>query len=194
VINTVRWAGSRKIGEDPLIDQFLANEVGNVTDEAFHSELCERGGVELLDRIGPSILLGHAFGGFLTWILADRRPNLVKGIVNVEINGNPFAGQFKWGLTAVPLTYDPPVTDPSQFALVDTPLPADSPRPLIGTYKLQAEPVHRLKNLAGIPIAWVTGEFGGGGNGIAQVASSGRPAARRNCCGCGTSGSPGTAT
>ena len=114
VIDTVRWAGTRVIGEDPLIDQFMANEVGNATDEAYHSELCAAGGVELLDRIGPSLVLGHAFGGFLGWILADRRPNLVKGIMCVEINGNPFAGQLRWGRTAIPLAYDPPRLRPGR--------------------------------------------------------------------------------
>ena len=32
----------------------------------------------------------------------------------MEINGNPFAAQLRWGLTASPMTYDPPVTDLSQ--------------------------------------------------------------------------------
>ena len=35
----------------------------------------------------------------------------------MEINGNPFAAQLRWGLTAAPMTYDPPVTDPAQFRL-----------------------------------------------------------------------------
>ena len=58
----------------------MAYESGNVMDEAFHSDLVWRGGAELVDRIGPCILLTHAFGGFFGWGVADRRPNLVKGI------------------------------------------------------------------------------------------------------------------
>ena len=38
---------------DPLIDQFMACEQGNVSDEAFHSDLVWPGGAELLDKIGP---------------------------------------------------------------------------------------------------------------------------------------------
>jgi pimeloyl-ACP methyl ester carboxylesterase len=169
VFNTAQWPGPGGMN-DPLIDQFMANESGNVTDEAFHSDLAWFGGVELVDRIGPCILLDHAFGGFFGWGVADRRPNLVKAIVAVEINGNPFAAQLRWGLTASPIAYDPPVTDPSQFVLVDRTPPADSPRPVVSPYKLQAEPAHKWKNLQGIPIAWVTSEFGGGGSPIANVA------------------------
>ena len=96
--------------DDPFIGQFMACESGNTSDEAFHSDLVWAGGVELVDRIGPCIIHGHAFGGFFGWGVADRRPKLVKGIVCMEINGNPFERQLRWGLTARPMTYDPPVT------------------------------------------------------------------------------------
>jgi pimeloyl-ACP methyl ester carboxylesterase len=168
VFNTAQWPGLGGMN-DPLIDQFMACESGNVMDEAFHSDLAWRGGVELVDRIGPCILLTHAFGGFFAWGVADRRPNLVKGIFCMEINGNPFAAQLRWGLTASPMTYDPPVTDPSQFQLVDHMLPPDSPRPIVATYKLQAEPARKWKNLRGIPIGWLTSEFGGGGSPVTNV-------------------------
>ena len=104
------------------------------------------------------------------WGVADRRPNLVKAIVAMEINGNPFAAQLRWGLTASPVTYDPPVTDVSQFKLVDQAAPPDSPRPVVSPYKLQAEPARKWKNLQNIPIAWVTSEYGGGGSPVANVA------------------------
>ncbi len=168
VFNTAQWPGPGGMN-DPLIDQFMANESGNVMDEAFHSDLVWHGGVELVDRIGPCILLTHAFGGFFGWGVADRRPNLVKGIFCMEINGNPFAAQLRWGLTASPMTYEPPVTDPSQFQLVDRTLPPDSPRPIVASYKLQAEPARKWKNLRGIPIGWLTTEFGGGGSPIPNV-------------------------
>jgi pimeloyl-ACP methyl ester carboxylesterase len=169
VFNTAQWPGPGGMN-DPLIDQFMACEQGNVSDEAFHSDLVWPGGAELLDRIGPSILFVHAFGGFFAWGVADRRPNLVKAIVAMEINGNPFAAQLRWGLTASPMTYDPPVTDLSQFKLVDQTAPPDSPRPVVSPFKLQVEPVHKWKNLKGIPISWVTSEFGGGGSPISNVA------------------------
>ncbi len=168
VFNTAQWPGPGGMS-DPLVDQFMACESGNVTDEAFHSALVWPGGEELLDRIGPSILVVHAFGGFFAWGVADRRPNLVKGILCMEINGNPFAAQLRWGLTAGPMTYLPSVTDPAQFRLVDRTEPPDSPRPIVPSYKLQAEPPRKWKNLAGIPIGWLTSEFGAGGSPVANV-------------------------
>ncbi len=168
VFNTAQWPGTGGMN-DPLMDQFMACEYGNVSDEAFHSDLVWHGGAELLDKIGPSILFVHAFGGFFAWGVADRRPNLVKAIACMEINGNPFAAQLRWGLTAGPMTYDPPVTDLSQFKLVDKTEPPDSPRPVVRSYKLQAEPVHKWKNLQHIPIGWMTSEFGGGGSPVSNV-------------------------
>jgi pimeloyl-ACP methyl ester carboxylesterase len=169
VFNTAQWPGPGGMN-DPIIDQFMACESGNTSDEAFHSELAWRGGVELVDRIGPSIFVDHAFGGFFGWGVADRRPSLVKGVVCMEINGNPFAAQLRWGLTAAPIAYDPPVSDPSQFKLVEHAPPPDSPRPIVSPYKLQAEPARKWKNIQGIPIAWLTSEFGAGGSPIANVA------------------------
>jgi pimeloyl-ACP methyl ester carboxylesterase len=168
VFNTAQWPGRGGM-KDPMIDQFMACESGNVMDEAFHSDLVWHGGAELVDRVGPCILLTHAFGGFFGWGVADRRPDLVKGIFCMEINGNPFARQLRWGLTAGPMTYDPPVSDPSQFKLVDRTEPPDSPRPVVSPYQLQAEPVHKWKNLRHIPIGWLTTEFGGGGSPVANV-------------------------
>jgi pimeloyl-ACP methyl ester carboxylesterase len=168
VFNTAQWPGPGGMS-DPIIDQFMACESGNVMDEAFHSDLVWHGGVELVDRIGPCILLTHAFGGFFGWGVADRRPNLIKGIFAMEINGNPFGQQLRWGLTASPMTYDPPVTDPAQFQLVDHITPPDSPRPVVSPFKLQAEPAHKWKNLQRIPIGWLTTEFGGGGSPVANV-------------------------
>ena len=169
VFKTAQWPGPGGM-DDPMIGQFMANERGNISDELLHSNLVWPGGAELLDKIGPSILFGHAFGGFFNWGVADRRPDLVKAMVCMEINSNPFAGQFRWGLTAAPMTYDPPVNDPAEFKLVDVTPPPDSPRPIVSPYKLQAEPARKWKNLAGKPVSWITSEYGAGGSPVAQVA------------------------
>jgi pimeloyl-ACP methyl ester carboxylesterase len=168
VFKTAQWPGPGGM-DDPFIGQFMACESGNTADEAFHTDLVWAGGVELVDRIGPCVIHGHAFGGFFGWGVADRRPNLVKGIVCMEINGNPFERQLRWGLTAQPMTYDPPVAAFADFRLVDRMPPADSPRPIASPYKLQAEPARRWKNLKDIPIAWMTSENGAGGSPVANV-------------------------
>ncbi len=169
VFKTAQWPGPGGM-DDSFIGQFMACESGNTSDEAFHSDLVWAGGVELVDRIGPCIIHGHAFGGMFGWGVADRRPSMIKGIVCMEINGNPFERQLRWGLTAAPMTYDPPVSALTDFKLVDRTPPPDSPRPIASPYKLQAEPARQWKNLKGIPIAWLTSEFGAGGSPVANVA------------------------
>lgn len=98
----------------------------------------------LLDRIGPAILMTHSASGPDGWLVADRRPGLVVAIVTIEPMGPPFAatpgiGSLDWGLTAPPVTYDPPRSTPQEVRAAD-------PATL------------RMPALAGLPIAVVTGE------------------------------------
>lgn len=144
-----RWMGTGDIG-DPLVDQLMAAANAAPVDNVMAHTLWGSRGGELLDKIGPAIVQVHSAGGPFSWIVADARPGMVKAIVNVEGAGMPFTPATPWGLTDVPLTYDPPVGDPAQFALIDA-----------GGYKLQAEPARKLKNLQGIPIAYVTAEKSG---------------------------------
>lgn len=98
----------------------------------------------LLDRIGPAIVFTHSASGSDGWLMADRRPGLVKTIVSVEPMGPPFGhtpniGTLDWGLTAVPMTFDPPRTSAAEVRAAD---PA--------TLKVPA--------LAGVPVAIVSSE------------------------------------
>jgi hypothetical protein len=89
----------------------------------------------------------HSAGGPFGWLVANERPKLVKAIVNVEGAGaNPFAQGNVWGVTDVPLVYDPPVSDPKEIT-----------------------PAHKLPRLQGIPIAYVVAERSGR-NGAAVTA------------------------
>jgi pimeloyl-ACP methyl ester carboxylesterase len=59
----------------------------------------------LLDRIGPAILITHSASGPDGWLVADRRPHLVKAIAAIEPMGPPFAeipniGPMRWGPAA----------------------------------------------------------------------------------------------
>jgi len=96
----------------------------------------------LLDRIGPAILVTHSAGGPSGWLVADARPELVKAIVAIEPMGPPFAdfgphGRLDYGLSAAPLSYQPPVSDPARFA--------------------QDPSAHRLPWLEGLPVVFVVG-------------------------------------
>jgi len=144
------------VGEDiPL--QFAATEAGNPRRMAEHTEHWAKGMLELLDAVGPSIVLTHAYSGCLGWVACDRRPALVKALVTVEGNNNPFEAETIWGLTAVPVAYDPPASDPKELALNDWTPPAGSPGPN-RAFKIQAEPARKLKNMFGIPMLWMQGE------------------------------------
>jgi pimeloyl-ACP methyl ester carboxylesterase len=152
-----KWSGTGDVG-DPRVDQFQAGQNSAPQDGELAQKLWASRGAEMMDKIGPAVLVTHSAGGPFGWLVADQRPALVKGIVCVEGAGAPFAGPSRWGLTSVPLAFDPPVSDPAQITTRDVTPPAGSP---IQPYKLQAEPARKLKNLQGIPIAIVTAEASG---------------------------------
>jgi len=162
-----QWSGTGIPGSDPMLDQLLAQQNASPQDTVMAHGLWQRAGAELLDRIGPSIVLVHSAAGPFSWLVADARPNLVKAIVNVEGFGNAFANGSAWGLTDLPVAYDPPVSDPKEFATVDVKPPAGSP---VQPYKLQADPLRKLKNLQGIPIALVSADRSGRTQGPAAAA------------------------
>jgi pimeloyl-ACP methyl ester carboxylesterase len=151
--STPRWPGTGRVG-DPLLDQFQAGQNAAPQDQAKAHALWASRGAELLDRIGPAIVIVHSAGGPFAWVVADQRPALVKAIVAVEPAGPPF-GALTWGLSSSPVGYDPPVSDPKELATRDVTPPAGSNVP---AYKLQADPPRKLKNLTGIPISFVLGE------------------------------------
>jgi pimeloyl-ACP methyl ester carboxylesterase len=160
-----RWPGEGIAG-DPVFDQYYAQSFPSLASFPQQQALNRDAGAALLDRIGPAILLTHSQSGTFGWLIADARPDLVKAIVAMEPSGPPVRdmiargapdwfedGAFTkpYGLTAEPLTYDPP--GELQFVRQETP---DSPGLMCGW--LQAEPARKLKNLAHIPVLVVQGE------------------------------------
>ena len=145
-----QWTGTGDIG-DPALDQIMAGQNAAPLDNVMAHGLWASRGAELLDKIGPAIIQVHSAGGPFGYLVANERPKLVKAIVNVEGGGAAFQGQNQWGLVDVPAVYDPPVSDPKELTTKD-----------VNGYKLQAgNNVHKLKNLLGIPIVYVTAERSG---------------------------------
>lgn len=128
-----------------------------------HTVWRERG-AELLDRIGPAIIITHSAGGPFGHLVAEVRPQLVKGIVVIEGGIAPFSNGNRWGITTIPMTYDPPVKDAAELATVRV----ESTEQDIPAYFLQAEPARKLVHLQHIPTLVVTSE--------ASFASPGNPA------------------
>lgn len=146
-------------GGAAVLDQFMAGQGPMLADLAqVHAEM-RRCGEALLERIGPAVLMTHSAGGPFGWLAGDARPELVKAIVAIEPQGPPFAqtptGQLAWGLTAVPLAFDPPLADPAAL----NPVPRPAPAPDLLECLVQGGPVvHRLPRLAQVPCVVVTAE------------------------------------
>lgn len=153
-----QWPGGRTI-DDPALGHQLAPSRPIAADSATAQRWEQRRLAELLDRIGPAVVVCHSAGGPAGWLVADARPELMAALVAIEPIGPPFhplfgPGSFTWGLTSAPLTYDPPAGSPAELRLVADPPPAPGAPARI----LQAAPARRLANLATVPIAVVTAE------------------------------------
>ena len=120
-------------------------------------------GAELLDRIGPAIIMTHSAGGPFGLLVAEARPNLVKATVIIEGAGSGFGGGNRWGMSSVPVTYDPPVNDPAEIKTTYV----ANPEPGVAGYYLQAEPARKLPNLRNTKVLMVTAD--------ASFASPGNP-------------------
>ncbi len=160
-----QWVGPAVDG-DSTFEQFLASQAQAMTVAALQEELTAQGLVALVDKIGPSILVPHSQPGSAAWLVADRRPELLKAIVTIEPGGPPVfrdephlafppSATFPWGVTRNPITYDPPVTSPSQLSFIA--LPKD---PDVSTCYVQAAPPRKLPNVAKVPILYLSSPSG----------------------------------
>ena len=150
---------------DPVFDNFIKGQMQFVGDQA---ALAVPAGVALLDKIGsPVILITHSQGGGIGFNVADQRPNLVAGMVAIEPGGPQigrvdtahvkYTGQIgnAWGITNMPMHYEPPVNSPSDLK---TYLQAKSDRPDEVPCYLQKEPVHKLVGMEKIRILSISAE------------------------------------
>ncbi|HXA77830.1 MAG TPA: alpha/beta hydrolase [Candidatus Acidoferrales bacterium] len=167
--NYTQWpsdAQNRGKMGDPVFDNFAKTQVQYLAG-ANQDKLNLDAHVALLERIGiPVILVTHSQGGSFGWQVADARPKLVKAIITAEPAGPPiqtvdtakqvYTGKgLLWGVTNLPLHYDPPINDPSELQVELEPK-SDGPG-LIQCWR-QKEPAHRLVNLQGIPVLDVSAE------------------------------------
>ena len=155
--NHTQWPGEGKPG-DPVFDEFIKTQVqfaGQSTTLARHAA------IELLQEIGPVILLTHSQGGGVGFGVTDGAPGLVKALITVE-PGGPQIGRVStsqvaytgapanaWGPVNYPLTYDPAVSDPSEL---NTYLEEEADRSGEVPCWLQEEPAKQLVNFLDVPI------------------------------------------
>jgi pimeloyl-ACP methyl ester carboxylesterase len=149
---TGRWEGDGG-ADDPGVAQFMAQQRPMRFDTAEYAHtISKRRGIELLERVGPAVILAHSAGGPFGWIAADARPELVKALIAVEVLGPT--------TVAIPLAYDPPISDPRELALepVDDGPSAGDDAPALFARVRQVEPARKLANLSGVPILVVTSD------------------------------------
>jgi len=168
-----QFPGTGMMG-DPIFDNFAKTQVqflgggGPVGQD----ELTHRALVALLDAINsPVILLTHSQGGTPGWLAAVSRPNLVKGIVTIEPAAPPIRGVntatlaytngpggLSWGVSATPITYDPPIKDSAELQPI-LEGKSEAPGDEVPCY-VQKEPAHKLINLEKIPVVYLSAEGG----------------------------------
>lgn len=122
-------------------------------------------GAELLDRIGPAVIITHSAGGLFGLLVAEARPSLVRATIMIEGGGTPFTGGNRWGMSTLPVAYDPPVSDPSEIKVRWV----ANPEPGVAGYYLQEEPARKLRNLRNTKVLVATAD--------ASFASPGNPGA-----------------
>jgi pimeloyl-ACP methyl ester carboxylesterase len=147
---------------DPIFDAFYATQVETVISNVETQKRNQDAGAALLDKIGPAIVLTHSQSGSFGWLIADARPQRVKAIVAIEPAGPPFEATINgtgkarpWGPTDIPITYDPPVKDPSEIA-VEREAKADGPDLFVCW--MQKAPARRLVKLENIPVMVMSAE------------------------------------
>ena len=167
-----QWPGGPGVKGNAAFDQFYASQVPYVASALRSEELVDPALIALLEKVGPSVVLTHSQAGVFGWAVSDQRPDLVKAHVAVEPNGPTFydirfKGGADWyervgdararpyGITRVPLRFEPPVNSPTDLTVVQAEAPSSPDR--IRCW-LQAEPARRLPSLARVPAVIVTAE------------------------------------
>jgi pimeloyl-ACP methyl ester carboxylesterase len=161
-----QWPGDGpnkgKMG-DPIFDYFAKTDTQAPTGKDME-QLSADDIVALMDLIHePVVLLLHSGVAPSGWLAADARPKLVKAIVAAEPVAPPIENAERgatgpgrvWGITNMPITYDPPIKSASELQTVHE---EKAEGPDLIPCVVQKEPAHKLINLEGIPVLNVSGE------------------------------------
>ncbi|KAK0724724.1 Alpha/Beta hydrolase protein, partial [Lasiosphaeris hirsuta] len=150
---------------DSIFDRYFQSVVPEYLDTKERQIAGQRAVKNLLQGIRrPAILIGHGSGANIAWLVADDAPQYVKAVVAVEPVGPAFGstitvrddnychgtniraikGVRQFGITDIPLNFDPPADVPSGDTLLSS--------------SFQPIPHIKLPNLQRMPHAVVTSE------------------------------------
>jgi pimeloyl-ACP methyl ester carboxylesterase len=79
-----QWPGGREPG-DPIYDQWLAPSGPMLADSSAMHAIERDRLAELLDWVGPAVVVTHSAGGPGTFLAADARPDQVAALIAIEV-------------------------------------------------------------------------------------------------------------
>lgn len=149
---------------DPYFDQFQRAVIPFSTNSTGVENVMREAGCELLSIIGPSYLVSHSAGAMYPILMSNDCGSLVAGNINLESSTTPFffpsTGSLSgtvtrnWGLTDVPVDYEPPISDPSELVQVEVGNDTLAHR----SCHLQAEPAKKLPKISAVRYLLITSE------------------------------------
>ncbi|WKT46443.1 Alpha/Beta hydrolase fold [Fusarium oxysporum f. sp. vasinfectum] len=165
---------------DPIFAKYCASLETLHLNKVERQSLAQNALQALLRHVGKSILVGEGSGGAAAWLATDVEPDLVAGAIVLEPPGPPFGtacpkernpyreytpfiqyeeGTRIYGLTDIPLTYDPPThphggyDHPEKNPLDITQLPSPDGK---SECFVQSPKPRKLINIKKVPNAVVT--------------------------------------
>jgi pimeloyl-ACP methyl ester carboxylesterase len=161
-----QWPGTgREKGRagDPVFENFKDSMVPYTTNNTASELALRKSGCELLELIGPSYLIAHSAGGATSILLSNDCPQYVAASINLEASTTPFTwytfgtGSIPYnpyGLSTTPLSYEPPISSPSELVTETIGNATTSRRQCVR----QVEPARKLPNVASVPYVMITAE------------------------------------
>lgn len=134
--NSDRYPGNHT-PTDPMILNHLASSYPGPTID---NDMLKENFAELLERVGPAIIITQSGGGLAGWVAVDAKPELVKALVAIEASGN---------FNQLPLTWEPPLKQGESITLVSVPAKGEG---LSACNMQPGNNVHKLPNFKGIPV------------------------------------------
>ncbi|KAI3399169.1 hypothetical protein diail_7538 [Diaporthe ilicicola] len=150
---------------DPAFEQFQRAMIPYSTNSTSVENVMRESGCELLSIIGPAYLVSHSAGSMYPILFSNDCGSYVAGNINLESATTPFffpstgsltgTATRAWGLSDVPIDYEPAVSDPSS-ELVQVEVGNDTLAHR--SCHLQAEPARQLPKISAVRYLLVTSE------------------------------------